>query len=56
MTTYVIDREGVTVAVNEDKDEAIRLAREQYPNDVLTGTVYENGREVSGFLVGLVPF
>ena len=56
MKTYVIeDRDGFTLAVHADKDEAIRLARIQEPDGVLTGTIIKDGKEAGGFLVGQLP-
>jgi hypothetical protein len=53
---YVIeDRNGNTVAVHTDKDEACRLARIQEPDGVLIGTIYKDGKEAGGFLVGQLP-
>ena len=56
MKTYVIEtRDGKTVAVHSNKDEACRVARQQEPDGVLIGTIYEDGKEAGGFLVGLLP-
>jgi hypothetical protein len=54
---YIIeDRKGHTVAVNSNKDEAIRLARQQQPEGCLLGTIVDDdGNEKGGFIVGQLP-
>jgi hypothetical protein len=57
VVSYVIENEnGVTVAVNSDKDKAVRRARELEPNAILIGTMYKDGVETSGFFVSKTPF
>lgn len=54
---YIIeDREGNTVAVNSNKDEAIRIARKHQPTGCLLGTIVDDdGKEHGGFIVGQLP-
>ena len=52
----VVDTDGKSVCGADTKEEAIRMALEERPNETLIGVVREGKKEVGGFFIGRVPF
>jgi len=48
----VVDTDGKSVCGADTKEEAIRMAQEERPGEVLIGVVREGKKEVAGFMVG----
>lgn len=58
MTTMymVYTQDGKAVCGADTKDEAIKLAHQERPDETLIGVIRDGKREVGGFFIGRVPF